>query len=98
MRSLHRGSVGERLVRLSMSARPDSMVPRSSGRQRWAAKTVNRKLTSSETAIYSEWIENYPQERALIAEMREIAAKAQHIMLEEISEQDSPRMSRNLFA
>ena len=41
----------------------------------------------SETPLYSEWIENDPQVRGLIAELREAAATAQHIMLEYSSEQ-----------
>lgn len=54
----------------------------------WTAKvngkTVNRRLTPSEAALYREWIGNDRQVRALITEMREVAAKAQQIMLEEI--------------
>jgi hypothetical protein len=53
----------------------------------WTAKvggeTVNRRLTPSEAALYSEWIGNDRQVRALIAEMREVAAKAQQLLLEE---------------
>ena len=46
-------------------------------------KTVNRRLTPDEAALYSEWIGNDRQVRALIAEMREVAAQAQQLMLEE---------------
>ena len=46
-------------------------------------KTVNRRLTPSEAALYREWIGNDRQVRALIAEMREVAAQAQQLMLEE---------------
>jgi hypothetical protein len=53
----------------------------------WTAKvngkTVNRRLTPSQAALYSEWIGNDRQVRALIAEMRDVAAKAQQLMLEE---------------
>lgn len=52
-------------------------------------KTVNRRLTPSEAALYSEWIGNDRQVRALIAEMREVAAKAQQILLEEVSSEAS---------
>lgn len=54
----------------------------------WTAKvggkTVNKRLTPSEAALYSEWIRNDRQVRALLAEMREVAAKAQQLMLEEV--------------
>jgi hypothetical protein len=46
-------------------------------------KTVNRRLTPSEAALYNGWIGNDRQVRALIAEMREVAATAQQVMLEE---------------
>ena len=53
----------------------------------WTAKvdgkTVNRRLTPDEAALYSEWIGNDRQVRAIIAEMREVAAQAQQLMLEE---------------
>jgi len=59
----------------------------------WTAKvggkTVNRRLTPGEAALYSEWIGNDRQVRALIAEMREVAAKAQQILLEEASSEAS---------
>ena len=42
-----------------------------------AGKTVNRRLTPDEAALYSEWIGNDRQRRAIIAEMREVAAQAQ---------------------
>ena len=54
----------------------------------WTAKvggkTVNRRLTPSEAALYGEWIGNDRRVRAIIAEMREVAAKAQQLMLEEV--------------
>ena len=34
-------------------------------------------------ALYSEWIGNDRHVRAILAEMREVAAKAQQLMLEE---------------
>jgi hypothetical protein len=48
-----------------------------------AGKTVNRRLTPNEAALYSEWIGNDRQVRALLAEMREVAAQAQQLMLQE---------------
>src|SRR5664280_2191643 len=53
----------------------------------WTAKvdgkTVNRRLTEDEAILYNEWIANDRRVRALIAQMREVAAKAQQILLEE---------------
>jgi len=46
---------------------------------------VNRRFTPSQAALYSEWIGNDRQVRALIAEMREVAVKAQQLMLEEVA-------------
>ena len=47
----------------------------------WTAKvngkTVNRRLTPSEAELYQEWIANDRQLRALVDQMREVAAKAQ---------------------
>jgi hypothetical protein len=39
-------------------------------------------LSADEAQIYEEWIDNDRQMRAVIAEMREIAAKAEAIILE----------------
>jgi hypothetical protein len=53
----------------------------------WTAKingkTVNRRLTQREAELYSEWISNDRQARALLAQMRDIAAKATQLILEE---------------
>ena len=53
----------------------------------WTAKVAARRSTAGspqdEAALYSEWIGNDRQVRALIAEMREVAAQAQQLMLEE---------------
>ena len=66
----------------------------------WTAKvngkTVNRRLTPSEAALYIEWIGNDRRLRALIAEMREVAAEAQRIMLEEVAERSKLRFNRKL--
>jgi len=43
-------------------------------------KTVTRRLTESEAQLYQEWIGNDRQLRALIAEMRKIAAKATELI------------------
>lgn len=53
----------------------------------WTAKvngkTVNRRLTENEAKLYHEWISNDRQVRALLTQMREIAAKAQKLILEQ---------------
>lgn len=53
----------------------------------WTAKingkTVNRRLTQRQADLYSEWISNDRQARALLAQMRDIAAKATHLILED---------------
>ncbi|HZM56385.1 MAG TPA: DUF6788 family protein [Acidimicrobiales bacterium] len=54
----------------------------------WTAKvggkTVNRRLSPGEAALYNEWIGNDRRVRGLLVQMREVAAKAQQLMLEEI--------------
>lgn len=53
----------------------------------WTAKadgkTVNRRLTQAEAELYQEWIANDRRHRALVAKMREVAAKATELLLEE---------------
>lgn len=55
----------------------------------WSTKvngrTVNRRLSEREAALYSEWIENDRQARALLAQMREVTAKAAALILAEES-------------
>jgi hypothetical protein len=46
-------------------------------------KTVTRRLSEREAEIYQEWIANDRQLRAVVAEMREIAAKAEAIILQD---------------
>jgi hypothetical protein len=52
----------------------------------WTAKadgkTINRRLTQREAELYSEWISNDRQARALLAQMRETAAKAAQLILQ----------------
>ncbi|MHB1583620.1 MAG: DUF6788 family protein [Acidimicrobiales bacterium] len=51
----------------------------------WTAKvngkTVTRRLSASEAALYKEWIDNDRKMRRLIAQMRQLAAKAGEIRL-----------------
>jgi hypothetical protein len=53
----------------------------------WTAKvggkTVTRRLTSREAALYQEWIRNDRRVRALVDQMRAVAAKAADIILKE---------------
>jgi hypothetical protein len=53
----------------------------------WTAKidgkTVNRRLSEREAALYNEWIENDRRARALLAKMREVATKATSLIIEE---------------
>lgn len=62
----------------------------------WTAKvngkTVNRRLTPDEAALYSEWIGNDRQVRALLAQMRAVAAEAQALMLEELERETRLRV------
>lgn len=51
----------------------------------WTAKvngkTINRRLTPREAALYNEWIANDRKARALLSEMRDLAAKATELIL-----------------
>jgi hypothetical protein len=46
-------------------------------------KTVNRRLSEREAALYNEWIENDRRAKALFSQMHELAAKATELILEE---------------
>lgn len=53
----------------------------------WTAKvngkTINRRLTDREARLYNEWIANDRQLRALLAEMREVAAQATDLIIKQ---------------
>lgn len=53
----------------------------------WTAKidgkTVNRRLSPREAELYNQWITNDRRLRALLAQMRELAAKATKLILQE---------------
>lgn len=55
----------------------------------WTAKidgkTVTRRLSPTQARLYQEWIDNDRQLRALIAQMREEAAKATELIMREAS-------------
>lgn len=44
-------------------------------------KTVNRRLTPRQAEVYNEWIDNDREARALLAKMRQVAAKAGELIL-----------------
>lgn len=46
-------------------------------------KTVTRRLSADEAMLYKEWIDNDRKMRRLIGQMRQVAAKAGKIRLEE---------------
>lgn len=53
----------------------------------WTAKvdgkTVNRRLNHREAELFNEWINNDRRARALLAQMRELAAKATGLILQQ---------------
>ena len=53
----------------------------------WTAKidgkTVTRRLSQSEADLYQEWITNDRQLRAIITQMRQVAAKATELTMKE---------------
>lgn len=55
----------------------------------WTAKvggkTINRRLTQREAELYTEWIANARRARALLTQMRDIAAEATELILEDPS-------------
>lgn len=46
-------------------------------------KTVTRRLSPAEAELYQEWIANDRQLRRLVAQMRQVAAKAAELKLKE---------------
>jgi hypothetical protein len=52
-----------------------------------AGKTVTRRLTEREAALYQEWIDNDRQLRGLIDQMREIAGHATRLILDDTNAQ-----------
>ena len=58
----------------------------------WTAKvngkTVTRRLTETQAALYSEWIANDRRQRELIAAMRQVAAHATALLLQQKAHQE----------
>lgn len=59
----------------------------------WTAKvdgkTVNRRLTQRQAELYSQWIANDRQARKLLADMRQVAAKATELLLQDAVDQQN---------
>ena len=59
----------------------------------WTAKingkTVNRRLNERQAQLYNEWITNDRQARTLLKEMRQAAAKATELLLNEAANDPS---------
>jgi hypothetical protein len=55
----------------------------------WTAKidgkTVTRRLSQTEADLYQQWIDNDRQLRALIDQMRQVAAKATELIMKDAS-------------
>jgi hypothetical protein len=83
------GSVTRRYTRCtSPGCRCNADPPRPHGPYwQWTAKvdgkTVTRRLTAREAELYREWISNDRRVRALLAQMRNVAAKAAELLLKE---------------
>jgi len=56
-----------------------------------AGKTVTRRLTGTEAALYADWIANDRQLRRLVAEMRQAAAGAIQLILGNEAPPSPPR-------
>ncbi len=46
-----------------------------------AGKTITRRLTSQQAALYREWIDNNRRLRRLVTQMRQISAQAAELIL-----------------
>ena len=86
---IHSGSVTRRYTRCATpgcKCHADPPQPHGPYYQ-WSAKvngkTVTRRLNETEAEHYQEWIDNDRQLRRLIQQMRQIAAKATELKLEQ---------------
>lgn len=84
---IHAGSITSRYTRCtSPGCKCNADPPQPHGPYyQWSAKvngkTVTRRLNQTEAELYQEWIDNDRQLRAVITEMRQIAAKATALKL-----------------
>lgn len=62
----------------------------------WTAKidgkTVTRRLSNTEAELYQEWIDNDRRHRAIVTKMREVAAKASELLLNQRSREDRAKV------
>lgn len=62
----------------------------------WTAKingkTVTRRLSPPEAELYQEWIANDRRHRAIVANMREVAAKATDLLLKQTSPENHAKV------
>ena len=86
---IHSGSVTRRYTRCATpgcKCHADPPQPHGPYYQ-WTAKvngkTVTRRLTENEAELYQEWIANDRRLRHLIAQMRQVAAKAAELKLKQ---------------
>jgi hypothetical protein len=83
------GSVTRRYTRCaSPGCRCNAVPPQPHGPYwQWTAKvdgkTVTRRLSAREAALYQEWIRNDRRVSALVAQMRTVAVKAGELLLKE---------------
>ncbi|MGH8296549.1 MAG: DUF6788 family protein [Steroidobacteraceae bacterium] len=94
------GSVTRRLTHCNKAGcRCGADPPRLHGPYyQWTAKvagrTVTRRLSSTEAALYTEWIANDRQLRQIINDMRKIADEARQLTLNLASQPDEPPPSQ----
>lgn len=62
----------------------------------WTAKvdgkTVTRRLTPTEADLYQQWIDNDRELRSLIDQMRQVAAQATDLILQEAKTEQRPEV------
>ena len=98
---IHSGSVTRRYTRCATpgcKCHADPPQPHGPYYQ-WTAKingkTVTRRLTENEADLYREWIANDRQLRHLIQQMRQVAAKATELKLQQSSQPLSQQLHLN---
>ena len=83
------GSLAQRLTRCGRATCACSAEPPKLHGPYWHwstkvnGKTVNRRLSEREAALYNEWLDNHRRAKALFAQMHELAAKATELILEQ---------------
>ena len=91
------GSVANRFRRCGRATCPCASDPSRLHGPYWQftakvdGRTVNKRLSEPEARLYEEWISNDRTVRALLAEMREVAAEAQALILEDANGAAAPQ-------